>query len=217
MSNNMLERLTDNIYRLCIPFEDIYTTAFILLADEGCVVYDSGNSSFDAEKYVIPTLKKMDIVPDFILCSHSHGDHSGGLATLSDAYPSAVVGSFSEVGRYKVNNPRKFDDGDCILDRYTVLNLKGHSADGLALLDSKAGALITGDCLQAGKVGRYGIGVSDSEGYFETINRLKGLKLKYIFASHDYQPLSYSAIGEKAVLDYLNGCEKLFVEKLKRL
>ncbi len=211
----MLEKLTDNIYRLCIPFEDIYTTVFIIIDEEGYIVYDSGNSSFDAEKYVIPALEKMGIVPDFILCSHSHGDHIGGLATLSATYPSAVVGFFADEKRYNVNNPKKLVDGEVLLGRYTILNLKGHSVDGLALLDTKTATLLTGDCLQGGKVGRYGLGVNDVEGYFETINRLRELKPSYIFVAHDFQPLGYSAIGQAAALEYLNGCERLLREKLE--
>ncbi len=212
----MLEKLTDNIYRVCIPFEDIYTTSFITTDENGCIVYDSGDSSFDAENYVIPALKELGVVPDFILCSHFHRDHSGGVATLSHAYPSAVVGSFLEGNRYKVNNPKKLDDGDVLLGRYTVLNLKGHTVDGLALLDTKTEALLTGDCLQGGKVGRYGLGVSDEDGYFETINRLRELKPEYIFVAHDYQPLGYAAIGQAAALEYLNGCEQLLKERIER-
>ncbi len=209
----MPEKLTENIYRVCIPFEDIYTTAFVLVEGEHCLVYDSGNSPTDAERYVLPALERMGRIPEVLLYSHSHGDHSGGMRVLSEAFPKATVGSFSDK-RYSVNNLTRFEDGDVLFGRFQLVNLKGHTEDGLAVLDTVDQILVTGDCLQLDGVGRYGTGVSDGEGYFRTLDRVRAMGLQGIFASHDYRPLGFAARGQAEVARYLDECEAIYRRKM---
>ncbi len=57
----MLEKLKEGIYRICIPFEDIYTSAYILIEKNDAIIFDSGNSDKDAEAYIIPEVSKFKV------------------------------------------------------------------------------------------------------------------------------------------------------------
>lgn len=57
----MLEKLKEGIYRICIPFEDIYTSAYILIEKNDAIIFDSGNSDKDAEVYIIPEVSKFKV------------------------------------------------------------------------------------------------------------------------------------------------------------
>ncbi len=200
------EQLTESIYRIKIPFENIYTTVFIIKTESNCLIYDSGCDENAVNTYILPALAELRVKPDVILCSHSHGDHCGGLHFLSEAFPSAVVGFLGQQ-KYSANNPKAYNDGDILFDRFKLLNLKGHSTDGLAVFDLKNKVLLSGDCLQLNGVGRYGTGVADCEEYFKAIARIKELKPLKLFTSHEFYPLGFSAVGEVEVVEYLTECK----------
>ena len=67
----------------------------VVVEKEGrAVVYDTGNRmghSDDAQRVILPYLRHHRLIPDWIIISHDHQDHTGGLATLRRHYPAAGV------------------------------------------------------------------------------------------------------------------------------
>ncbi len=192
----MLETLQEGIYRVCIPFENIYTSAFILADGKDSIILDSGSSDLDAEKYIIPEVKKLNITPKYLVSSHNHSDHYGGINALKREYPYAREVSFS------INNIK---DNQLLFNRYRLLNLKGHSDDSLAIFDLKTNILFSCDCLQMYGVDKYRTGVNDRDKYLRTIERVRMLNPTCIIASHEYEPLG-SKVNGKDVEKLLQLC-----------
>ncbi|KKY67236.1 hypothetical protein OA40_10920 [Morganella morganii] len=68
--------------------------AAVVIKDGRAVLYDTGNrfgSRDDGLRTVLPYLRYHRLVPDRIIISHDHRDHTGGLDSLRRAYPAAVV------------------------------------------------------------------------------------------------------------------------------
>lgn len=186
----MIEKLYEEAYRIVIPFGDIYTTSFLLARDGKCIIADSGKTDRDAQQYILPQVEEMDLVPEFLLISHAHSDHIGGMRTLREAYQNANVLGVTE------NNLK---DGDVLLGRYQVLQLTGHTEDSIGVLDLENHVLFSFDSLQLAGISRYRNGVADKVAYQKTICRLQRLKPNGIIASHAYEPYGYKAMGEEEV------------------
>ena len=202
------ERLENGIYRLKIPFENIYTSVFALIEGDSCLLIDSGCNENDVHNFILPALSKSGFVPQMMLCSHLHGDHSGGIDALLLAFPKAKVGLFSRDKFFEAETVY-FSDGDLLLGRFRVLNLKGHTRDCLAMLDEKTSTLLSFDCLQLFGVGRYGTSVTDCGDYLLTLERVRALNPKKIIASHEYVPCGFCADGHKEIEKYLDKCKEM--------
>ena len=55
----MIVKLTTDIYRLQIPFSNIYTCMFLIRTPEGTVVYDTGTYGSDISNYLVPALQEL--------------------------------------------------------------------------------------------------------------------------------------------------------------
>ncbi len=201
----MLERLLDGIYRICIPFESIYTSSFILKNDDKVVIADTGSSQEDVAKYILPTLRGLGLKPDYIVISHFHWDHSGGLNALIEAMPSIRIGTFAEERHGQQYH--QFTEGEVLFDRFQMLLLPGHSEDSLGIFDLKTKALLSFDSLQKYGLDRFGTGIVDYPAYRKTIQRVRDLAPNEVIAAHDYIPGGYRAIGAKDVETFLMNCE----------
>ncbi len=192
-----MEKLKDGIYRICIPFENIYTSSFILVENNEAIIADSGSDDGDADRYIIPGVMKLGVNVKYLVSSHSHGDHFGGINALKNAFPNAV--SIMIADNTSTNR-------QVLLNRFTILHFDGHSSDSLGILDTKTRTLLSFDSLQLYGVGRYGTSVTDFSGYYSTINYIRNLDLDLIVASHSYVPLGNCA--EKAdIPEYLDVCK----------
>lgn len=200
------EKLFDGIYRLKVPFDDIYTSVFLVETKEGTILFDFATTVFDAENIIIPALKELGKKPDFLVASHTHGDHIGGLKRIYTEYPHSNILMYDK--SYKENhkefNITILENGEYICTKIKAFNLLGHSNVSCVLLDERTNTLLTGDAVQLYGISRYGLGVSNIKGYIDTINFLKGLKPENIVTSHEYVPLGAVAIGRKAVENYFS-------------
>ncbi len=204
---NRFELFQDGIYRLKVPFEDIYTSVFALVTSNGSIIFDTATTESDVDDYIIPAINSLGIKPDYIICSHTHCDHFGGVWHLSKVFPNAIIGLNDKNLKFKDYKIQYLNDGDVLLDRFKVLNLKGHTKDSISLYDLKNKSLISVDCLQLNGVSKYGTGVTNFNDYKITLERVKALDLNCIIASHDFVPLGATAVGSKAVREYINECE----------
>ncbi len=92
----MLKKITNGIYKIIIPFENIYTSSFLLCNSRDAIVLDSGCNAEDVAQYIIPSIASLQAVPKYLVSSHTHGDHHGGIGALMHAYPDAIPARFSE-------------------------------------------------------------------------------------------------------------------------
>ncbi len=197
----MIEKIQDGIYRIIFPFDNIYTSSFILTENNNAIIFDSGYCDEDAEKYIIPEAKKLNVNVKYLVSSHTHGDHYGGIKALKKAFPCAVSALFSK----DAADSRHLTDGEILLNRFQMLNLKGHTDDSLAIFDLETKILFSADCLQLYGVDKYKTLVSDRDEYLKSIERVRAVEPDMIIASHDYEPLGYMA-KKDIIREYLDTC-----------
>ncbi len=195
----MLEALADGIFRIVIPFEELYTSVFVLVEGEKAAVVDSACGEHDVETYILPALRTLKKEVSYIVTTHSHSDHAGGRDALLKAFPKAACVQFF--------GGSPWGDGDQLLGRFRLLSMKGHTPDGLAIYDEKTKTLLSGDTLQQHGIGRYRDGISDRVAYRTDIMRVRDMELVLLIASHDYDPFGFLARGEKQIEAVLSDCE----------
>ncbi len=205
------EQLEDGIFRLCVPFHNIYTSVFLLVGEGGTALLDCATTDEDVENFIAPALEKLNTAPDYLIISHFHSDHAGGLAMLMKKYPNAVTVCFDKE-KNPSDNTLHPNEGNVLLGHFEFLNFPGHTADALAVLDRKTNTLISCDCLQMYGVSAWGVGADDYAAYMQTLERVGKMKLSRIIAAHDYYPLGYSAVGETEIFAFLLECKKAVEE-----
>ncbi len=212
----MLEKIKNGIYKIIIPFENIYTSSFLLCNGKDAIVLDSGCNGEDVAQYINPAIESLQLIPKYLVSSHTHGDHHGGIGALIQAYPNAIPARFSGGGEQDEMEIREdgceikgitLEDGKILLERFQMLNLKGHTQDSLGVFDLETKALISCDSLQLNGIDKYGILIEDVDLYRKTIDRLRTMPIDAIYASHEYEPLGSVATGEE-VEAYLDCCER---------
>lgn len=194
---NNFEKLQKGIYRLKVPFDTVWTSVFLLKNENGSILFDTATTKEDVENYILPALGKKGIYPDYILYSHNHSDHAGGFEFLVKKFP-------------KSDNNKTLDlkDGTVLLNRFKILELKGHTEDSIGILDLVTSTLLSADSLQQKGVDKYKTFVYNKRVYLNTISKLKQIDIKTIICSHNYEPCGDIIIGEKNVLNCYKECEK---------
>ena len=206
-----LERIDEGLYRIKIPFEELYTTVYIAIYPSGAVIMDSATYPEDVDGYILPALRTLGIDKvAAVALSHLHGDHAGGAGRLCELFPEAVLFSAEPLEH---PNYRPLSDGDSLSDGLSVLSLPGHTRRSVGFFDTRCDTLLSADCLQLLGVGKYREGIVYPELYRDTVNRLMKMNIKRIVAAHDYDPLGSIAEGEAEVREYLTACITALPEK----
>ena len=217
-------KVNENIYRMVIPYKDIWTTVYAIKTPQGALLFDAASYDDDAEQYIVPFLASCGITEEnlkYIFISHNHKDHAGGLVKLMEIYPKAVILSRStdiknNFAEYDVIAPQ---ENDLILDTFKVISVVGHTADAAGLLDMRTKTFITGDSLQIwGIVGSepWAANIRFPVEYFEDIQKIQRMDISEIYAAHDYYPCGHKAQGKAEVDRYLDGCKQPLL-KMKQL
>lgn len=210
-----LSCITPDIYRLKIPFSNIYTSVFIIRTPDGTVVFDTASKDADAQNYIIPALEQLGLVADQIFISHNHGDHSGGLEALARHYSEATVitsnCTLQQAYRGRTLCP---EDGQLLCGVLQVVCIPGHTPDAMALFDTRTGVLLSGDCLQAYGIfgaGPWGCAIRSVAVHFEAIEKLRGMAIQTLVTAHDYHP--YRAVIEgREIGSFLDTCIQALLE-----
>ena len=210
--NAEFEKIIGNIFRLKVPFEDLFTSVFVIVSNGKTVLFDTATTESDVKNYILPALEKGGFSPDFIVVSHFHEDHSGGVGFLANTFKNAKIGAFGDLlaDTYATLDYYRFSDGEQICDGIEIFNLKGHSTDCAALFDKSAKTLISGDCFQLCGISRFGCAVSNKHDYLNSIDRILKSDVQNLIASHEYVPFGAIATGKKNVEKYLNFCKDYF-------
>ena len=211
-------KLTNYCYRLKIPFDDIYTSVFLLTTEKGNVFVDCGTIPTDVTEYILPSLSLLGISAESVkglFLTHSHSDHAGGLETFLENMPNITVFSFNREICNKYTNSHLLVDEECILEHLICYSLPGHSNDASGILDLRTEALITGDSIQLWGIGKYGCGVGDAAAYVKSLAKLAENPPKQLYTSHAYFPLGDCAISKNEVMNYLIESKNAFEEIIK--
>ena len=208
------EKITDGILRLKVPFEDIYTAVFLIIGEGGAILVDAAACEYDAKEVILPALEKCIALSEikYLVCTHLHGDHGGGIRHLLPYLENAKVAAISEraITLYGEDKVQILHDGDSLCG-VSALTLFGHSLDCVGLYDKRSDTLIMGDAVQLYGITKYGCGVGFPKEYRKTLEKIRGLGAKTLVASHEYYPLGAVACGE-GVCEYLDTAAKAFDE-----
>lgn len=197
---NFFHKETDGIYRLRVPFDNIYTSVFLIIANEKRILVDCATTSDDVDGYIVPALTELGYTlsdVDIIVISHKHGDHAGGLERVMALAPEIEVVKGVEV---------------VLADGISTYSLAGHTVDCIGVLDERTATLITADGLQGAGVDKYRCSIKYRTAYIETLEKIKtDERVKNLLFSHAYEPWNKDRIcGRSEVLVCLSDCIKYF-------
>ena len=200
---NIIAKESQDIIRLRVPFEELYTSVFLVRAEGGLMLVDCATTAEDVDEYIVPSILKLGYRLSevrTIVITHHHSDHDGGLERILELVPNIrVIDGISELA-----------------PMIKAVPLPGHTTHCIGLLDERCGTLISGDGLQGAGVGKYRCLVQDKAMYLDTLRRLKSdERIKKILFSHAYEPwYKDSACGREEILYALDECAKYIGEKL---
>ena len=207
-----MTQINEHIYRVTLPYQDIYTTVYIVKTEDGVVLFDAASYDTDMPEYIAPALEELGISElKYVFISHNHRDHAGALEAVLKQHPEAVI--VSRCPRLK----EKFaahpclvpQDGDTLAKVLRVVTIPGHTQDAAALLDMRTNTLISGDCLQLFGIfgsGKWAANITLIPEHLEALSKLRAMDIAAVYAAHDYHPYGYSFIGKNAISDALEAC-----------
>lgn len=208
-----IDRIDKGLFRLNIPLGTVTTSVYGYVCEQGIALIDSATYDSDVDGYILPMLAELDIRHGdvkFLLLTHDHFDHVGGLRRLMEIFPDAAVGT-----SFPANLPNRIPltDGAKILGSLVGVYLPGHTDHCYGFYDTSTRTLLSGDCLQLDGIAKYRDGIWDTSMYIESINKLKRMGIQRIVAAHEYDPLGSTAEGEQAVEHYLDTCVQIAMRK----
>lgn len=230
------EELYPDIYLLKVPFSGLWTGVLLIKGEENFLI-DSGAKDTDVDQHIVPALAElgMDLHSiQWLLNTHSHGDHIGGhariqnLATLKVAAHVSSAPKVADPVPYAIETRTKFpehspapqcylqgvpvdrvlEDGEVIAGRLQVIHTPGHDDDCVCWYDLKTKTLITGDSLQGNGTPAQGVGFyKNLDQYRSSLRKLQQLPIDNILCGHDYDEIGWNISGADAVRKALQHCE----------
>ena len=196
------EREIGEIYRLKVPFDNLYTSVFLIKTDGVNVLVDCATTDSDVDEIIVPALLEQGLsVADikYLVLTHKHGDHAGGRHRLLQLNPSLEI--ICSVRENFVNG-------------LTMYEMKGHTLDCVGVFDTRTGTLLSGDGLQGYGIGRYPCSLASDEEYVKTVEFVKNNgEIKNVLFSHAYEPWKKDgAFGREEIEACLQFC-KYYKEK----
>lgn len=171
----------------CFVVGPIQTNCYAYISEGACMVVDPGDSGAAVAEQLD------DVRVDYIVATHGHGDHVGGVAGLkracgapylihpADAELATHAGEVSEIGiAYDDNAPlpdRELADGDILhvgTAEFEVIETPGHTPGGIVLLGkgSAQGVAFVGDTLFPGSHGRTDLAGGDEGQILASLHKL---------------------------------------------
>ena len=232
----IFESVIGNLKFLKIPFGTDWT-GVIFVDDEKKILIDSGALDSDVDNVLIPALKEegytlQDI--DYLVNTHSHGDHIGGYARIRELAPNITVVA-AESDRKNVEDPASLairtrgkypavsptpqsylkgvsvdlvlKEGEELADILTLIETPGHDGGCVCWYEGKTKTIITGDSLQGNGTDAQGIGFyQDLDAYRGSLLKLLDSDVENILCGHNYDQLGYFVSGKEASDAALRRC-----------
>lgn len=203
------ETITENVYLIKVPFEDIYTSVFVIVSNGDAAVIDCATTGLDVDAHIIPAISELGIKKErvkYLLLTHTHKDHAGGAERFLQYFDSARLCAFEA---YKNLENEILTEDSVILDHIRPIHLPGHTLTSVGYFDTRTKTLLTGDCLQLKGVGRFIYGVKYKDLYVSSMEKLLGRgDIELLVTSHEYEPLGAFAKGRNEIEKYLLACIK---------
>lgn len=153
---------------------------YIWLIEEGqqVAIIDPGQT-----EPVLEFLMSKQLSPSYILLTHKHDDHIGGVAQLVEHYPACQVIGPSEVSRLADRVVKDGDKFDLFGYQVQVYKTAGHTEEHISyLVDDK---LFCGDALFSAGCGRVFTG--DYQAQFQALQLFNTLGNQVlVYAGHEY-------------------------------
>jgi hydroxyacylglutathione hydrolase len=125
-------------------------------------IVDPGDISPDLKSFI----QKENILPEYIILTHGHGDHTGGIADLKRAYPDIQLVASKKEKKFLIDRKASYGEGGIECDIYVddgeellvgsqklkFISTPGHTPGGMCILMNKV--LFSGDTLFRASVGR---------------------------------------------------------------
>lgn len=126
------------------------------------IIIDPGDASADLNAFMI----KEKITPEYIILTHGHGDHTGGIAALKSTYPDIQLIASKKEKKFLFDRKISYGEGGIDCDIYVddgeemelnglklrFISTPGHTPGGMCILIGKM--LFSGDTLFRTSVGR---------------------------------------------------------------
>jgi len=208
---NAALKVGEHIVRLSTPYKDIFTTVCLIKTAQGCVLFDAASYDEDISAHILPFLAQQRALESLraVFISHPHADHAGGLSALLKAIPDLTVVSDSLSLREKYPEANFAAAKGNLLGVLKIIPLPGHTIDSAAILDTRTGTLLSGDCLQMWGIfgsGKWGANIRYPAEHVRAVRALRSLPISEIVAAHDYHPCGWHITGEEAVSKALDDC-----------
>lgn len=171
----------------CFVVGPIQTNCFAYVSGGACMVVDPGDSGAAVAEQLT------DVRVDYIVATHGHGDHVGGVLRLKEACGAPFLineadaelathsGEVSEIGvAYDDDAPlpdRPLHEGDVLhvgSATFEVIETPGHTPGGVVLLGggSAEGVAFVGDTLFPGSHGRTDLAGGDEAAILASLRKL---------------------------------------------
>jgi len=203
MTVKNVEKVADDLYLIKQPLRDVFTGVTVIIGRNSVGVVDTGLETTPTE-YVFPLLLGLGHELgkiDYVVNTHSHGDHIWGNRALKEKTNAKVAVhelDADAVGMVDL----KMKDGHTIKlgDRlFRVVHTPGHTAGSICLHDEKGKTLLTGDSVQGRGVEEGKILVrAAKEEYVQSMKKLLTLNVGTLIQSHPYRPFRKAVLtGEE--------------------
>ena len=229
------ETLYPGVYLLKVPFSGLWTGVTLITGEENFLI-DSGAKDADVDQHILPALAELGMELssiNWLLNTHSHGDHIGGHARIQNLANLKVAAHGSSAP--KVENPvpyaietrtkfpehspapqsylqgvpvdRVLEDGEVIAGRLQVIHTPGHDDDCVCWYDIPTKTLITGDSLQGNGTPAQGVGFyKNLDQYLASLEKLQAMEIENMVCGHEYDEIGWNISGAEAVKTALQSC-----------
>lgn len=148
---------------ICGP---IMNNCYVLNLDDSkeAVIIDPGAPNKELEKYLITN--QLDI--HYIILTHGHGDHTGGINRIKELYPNAKLVASKKEAKLLFDRSMSFGQGGIVADvnindgdsfdycdiHFDFISTPGHTPGGMCIYVKSENVLFSGDTLFRMSVGR---------------------------------------------------------------
>jgi hydroxyacylglutathione hydrolase len=164
----------------CTKVKTNYIWFIINEENKHCAIVDPGNATA-----TLKFITEKNLIPDAILITHHHSDHTGGIKELISHYPIPVYGPKHETIP-GLDHPLEENDIVALNNigiNFTAIDLPGHTKGHIAYYGD--GVLFCGDVLFAAGCGRIFEGTAEE--MLTSLNKLTQLPDDtLVFCAHEY-------------------------------